>query len=689
MKASNLSVTKKVSALVGLLFLFVGLSGYCLMVHHEHEIIESQARSIAEIVSRQAGAARATYVQDILDKAEKDGVAYPHPDYESIKGALPIPSQFLKEMAKKASKSSQGMYKYRAISKWNLGENQGLGNDFLKSAWLDLEKQDQDKPQKPIDWKPVYSLQKHEGEYTFLYLKAVPASHAVCVDCHNKMSPTSHQKTWTKDQLLGGLFVEVPVGSMMAAASKQSRFVIFWILGVLTVGLGLLAFTFSRDLVKAKKIKARLLWQTKHDTLTSLPNRISFDYKAAKLISNAEKTNQTHALFLLDLDHFKLVNDACGHEVGDELLLDISQVLRANLPDDALLARLGGDEFGVLIENCTLEQATEAAQQLCETVKAYQFSKGEHSFDIGASIGVVLIDSASGNIKNLTRSADLACYAAKDAGKNRVHVFKDDDAELNLKAAEVSWASEISRALEENRIVIYSQRIGSVTSSTQHVHHEILVRLIDREGNIVLPDNFIPAAERYKMMPRLDMEIIERSLSALSSGYFKDLGTNGFISINLSGQSFGEEDFLGKVKGLMDKYQVDPEQVCFEITESAAIANRVLVKEFMSGMKELGVKFALDDFGTGLSSLTYLKQFPVDYLKIDGSFIKDIMTDDIDRTLVDAINQMAHTMGLKTIAEYVESKEIFSLLGTINIDYAQGYYIQKPTLVDSPSQSRD
>ena len=692
---TTITIANKITILVGLLLLVVGVAGYFLMVSHEHNIIKNQALSVSEIVSRQAGAARSAYVNEVVSKVHKDGVAFAHADYKSLKGGIPIPSQFLKEMAQAASKTSNGLYKYRAVSKWNIGEKQGLNNEFLTSAWEALEKQDNGIPNQVTDWEPVYKIQKFGGEHTFLFLKAMTASHEVCVACHNTyeqepniMARRQEQnietgRRWDKHDLLGAIFVEIPVESMMLVAAKQSKIVIVCIIGLLLLGLLALALFFSRDLVKARKILDRLFWQAKNDTLTRLPNRNSFEHEAELMIAGAKESTSTHVLCFMDLDHFKLVNDTCGHAVGDELLHDISETFLERLNDNCFLARLGGDEFGLIMKHCEMNEAEALAQELCEAVRDFQFIRGEHSFDIGVSIGLVEINEHSETVDKSMRCADLACYAAKDAGKNRTHVYQNDDVDLNRKAAETSWASEMIRALDENRIVIYSQRIGRVSSlKGNHVHHEILVRLIDREGNVVLPDSFIPAAERYKMMPKLDLAIIDRSLDALSKGYFKDLGSNGFISINLSGQSFSEKDFLLKVKSLMMQYRVDPKQVCFEITESAAIANQVLVKEFMVAMKRLGVKFALDDFGTGLSSLTYLKQFPVDYLKIDGSFIKDILTDEIDRTLVDAINQMAHTMGLKTIAEYVESKDILHLLGTLDVDYAQGYFIQKPTPVD-------
>lgn len=689
----NFNQTKKIVFLIGLLLLVVGISGYFVMIKSENTIIENQSLSVAEIIAQQASAARTIYASEILGKVQSDGIGFSDRDYHNKEGALPIPAQFWKNMAAKASEDSEGLYKYRAVSKWNLASDRDLNNSFLMDAWAQLESQDLANPKQAIDWKPIYRVEEYEGKQTLLYLTADPASEMSCVNCHNAYEKSSEilqrrssqnvegGKSWKQHQLLGAIFVQIPVEAMHEIASKNSKFTILWILSSLIIGLSGLAFFFSRDLVKAKDVTKLLFWQAKHDTLTKLPNRLSFEESAKSLIAEAKKSNSTHAMCFLDLDQFKLVNDTCGHATGDELLCQISEELQKELVNPDMLARLGGDEFGILLTNCTLDEAKKTAQRLCQNVKNYHFVKEEHSFDIGVSIGVVAINKDSHSVDQLMRAADLACYMAKDEGRNRVQIYRENDETLNLRKVEMKWVSGISRALKENRIIIYSQKIVAIEAGSNYTHHEILVRLIGDNGEIVQPNEFIPAAERYNLMTKLDLAIIDRSFSALSNKYFSDLGNDGFISINLSGQSLSEDDFLVKVKHLMMKHRINPAQVCFEITESAAIANQDLVKRFMKEMKNLNVKFALDDFGTGLSSLTYLKEFPVDYLKIDGSFIKDIVTDSVDRTLVEAINDMAHTMGLKTVAEYVESKEILHLLSILDIDYAQGYYIQKPTEV--------
>lgn len=692
----RMNMIKKITFLIALLFLFVGVSGYFLMTHYENKLIKSQSIGVAEIVAQQAITARFAYATKILgiSRVNESKVVASDEDFHKKVGTLPTPAAFWKGMVALASETSGGLYQYRIVSKWNLSPDQGLNNEFLRSAWAELEKQDQLDPKQAIEWKSFSKVQEYDGKETLLYLRPDPAAANSCVSCHNIyekrpeiierriQQAITPGKVFKLHQLMGAIFVKIPIAEMQATAASQSRFVILWILGTLAFGLVGLALFFSRDLIQSRGIKRQLLWQTNHDALTRLPNRISFEKKAETLIKDAAANNNTHALCYLDLDQFKLVNDTSGYAAGDELLCKISNSLAELLESKDFLARLGGDEFGVLLFNCDSERATQVAHRLGEIVKDFNFTKEDHIFDIGVSIGLVVIDQDSTRVEKLMRQADLACYIAKDLGKNRVQIYKESNEVLTLRQGEAAWVSEVLKALNEDRVLIYSQRISAISSVTEHRHHEILVRLIDRQENIILPSHFVPAAERYQLMPKLDLAIIERSFSALRSGYFSDLGKDGFISVNLSGQSLSDADFLTKVKNLMLRHEVNPNQICFEITESAAIANQVLVKQFIIDMKRSGVRFALDDFGTGLSSLTYLKEFPVDYLKIDGSFIKDIVTNSIDRSLVDSINQMAQNLGMKTIAEYVESKEIFDLLGSMNIDYAQGYYIQKPVLVD-------
>ena len=677
-----------------ILLIIVGVSGYFVIKESQYRLIEHQAVNIAEIVARQASVARSVYSQEIVAKIKKDGTGVADIDYHNKVGAIPLPAQFLKEMSAKASTSSNDLYKYRPVSKWNINAAQNLDTPFLKSAWLELEQQDQNMPTKSIGWLPSFEIKNVGGKDVLHYLKADPASSDSCVQCHNAYEQEDRiiqrridqgikpGRSWEKNQLLGAVFVEIPMDKIQSIAFKETTQTIVYIVGVLLVGLGVLAFFLIGNMSKAKEITKKLFWQARHDCLTNLPNRTSFEEKTDYLIRHAKKETATHAMCYLDLDQFKLVNDTCGHAAGDSLLCQVTKLLNEEIRSSDLLSRLGGDEFGVLLEDCPLERATAIAQNLCLKIKNSHFLCEGRTFDIGVSIGVVEINYKTESIDEVMSHADLACYSAKEAGRNRVQVYTEDDQELINRTGQMSWVPRITDALDAGRLMIYSQQIIPVDQEVSHKHYEILARLKDEDGNIIPPGQFLPAAERYDLMIKIDFEIISQTFHALITGFFEGLSDTGFVSINLSGQTLSDENTLVKIKKLMNSFQVNPRQICFEITESVAIANLTLVRKFITDMKLKGVRFALDDFGSGLSSLTYLKQLPVDYLKIDGSFIKDIVSDPIDRTLVDAINQMAHTMGLKTVAEYVESKEILDLLKDLGIDYAQGFHINKPTFVD-------
>lgn len=674
---------------VGALLTLVGIAGYFVVQDSQNRLIEHQAVTVAEIVVRQATASRSVYSQNIVARSAESMSRNPH----ESSFTLPLPSTFLKDVSIASSGNSAGLYEYRPVSKWNLSEGQGLNNAFLSDAWENLESQDQVSPDQAIDWQPFYRIEQVGGKDTLMYLRADPAIGASCVSCHNAYEKRpdivklrlqqgiAPGKTWKQHQLLGAIYVQIPIDNVRTLAFKEGTMSIAWIIIILTAGLALLAFFLLGDVAKAKKVSKQLLWQAHHDSLTRLPNRSKFAEQTSLLIGEAKNGGLTHAMCFLDLDRFKLVNDTCGHAAGDQLLCELADVLRDCLKGRGVLARLGGDEFGILLRNCDAAEAMALSRNLCRSIKRFEFLSGGHTFNVGVSIGVVMIDRNAVNVESVVSCADLACYSAKKAGRNGVEFYHDDDKELIKRTGEISWVSRILHALEEQKIVIYYQQISSISNHNNHTHYEVLARLIDEENGVVLPNNFLPAAVRYDLMNKVDLEIIERTFYALSNNKFGKLPEGCFVSINLSGQSLSNKHFLMKVGKLLSLYRVNPRQVCFEITESAAIDNLVLVQRFMSEMKSQGVSFALDDFGTGLSSLSYLKQFSVDYLKIDGRFIRDIVSDSIDRTLVLAINQMAHAMGLRTVAEYVQSKEILDLLTEMDIDYAQGNYISRPTAV--------
>jgi diguanylate cyclase (GGDEF)-like protein/PAS domain S-box-containing protein len=431
------------------------------------------------------------------------------------------------------------------------------------------------------------------------------------------------------------------------------------------------------DVSHARVLANRIAYQARHDSLTGLINRREFEACLNQALESAATDGRHHAMCYIDLDQFKIVNDSCGHIAGDQLLKELAGTLHSLVRENDVLARLGGDEFGVLLEGCPLDKAFSIAEALRDAIGKFRFAWGDRLFEIGASIGLVAITSDSGSLTDVLSAADSACYVAKDHGRNRVHVYRANDTALLQRRGEMRWIGRIHKALEEDNFCPYYQTMLPLNpGAASGAHYELLLRMKDPEGGLTLPSAFIPAAERYSLMPTLDRWVIRRALAWLSRhGSGNDLAT---CAINLSGQSLCDDRFLSFVVDELSQAGVRPSQLCFEITETAAIANLSRAMRFISTLKGMGCRFALDDFGSGLSSFTYLKNLPVDYLKIDGAFIKDMMNDPIDHAMVESINQIGHVMRIQTIAERVESETILLELKKIGVDYAQGYAISAP-----------
>ena len=425
------------------------------------------------------------------------------------------------------------------------------------------------------------------------------------------------------------------------------------------------------DVTHEYKLTEQLSYQATHDALTGLINRREFERRAERLLSTIEPGKPEHAMCFLDLDQFKVINDTCGHLAGDELLRQISRVLESAVRHRDTLGRLGGDEFGVLMEHCTAEQANRVAIALKQSIQDYLFHWKGKSFQLGVSIGLVSITESIFGLSELLSQADAACYIAKDMGRNRIHKFRYEDLEIAIRHGEMQWVSRINQALKENRFCLYAQIIAPLGDGDAIPHYELLLRMLDEAGDTVLPAAFMAAAERYNLVGKLDFWVIENAF-ALIAKHADFIHHSGVISINLSGQSLNDDDFLDFITTQLQALEIDADKICFEITETAAIANVHTAINFMSQLKLLGCRFALDDFGSGLSSFAYLKSLPVDYIKIDGVFVKDIATNEIDYAMVKSINEIGQVMGMQTIAEFVESDEIKNLLQAIGVNYAQG-----------------
>ncbi len=444
----------------------------------------------------------------------------------------------------------------------------------------------------------------------------------------------------------------------------------------------------GRDITEAKRLEEQMAYQATHDSLTGLVNRHELERRLARILDPDGGTTAEHALCYLDLDQFKVINDTCGHVAGDELLRQLGALLGRQVRKRDTVARLGGDEFGILMEHCPVDQATRIANAVRSAIEDYQFAWEQRTFRIGASIGVVPIGEVGGSVTDVLRAADGACYVAKEQGRNRVHIYRPDDVALTRRRSEMQWVARLHEALNLDRLVLFLQPIIAMKETItppidveQCTHFEFLLRIEEEDGSYISPTSFLASAERYNLATRLDRWVVNAALrwmtQAAKSGKKLEL-----CSINLSAQSLGDAGFLEYLVNLLEIAEVDRDSVCFEITETSAIANLNSATQFMRTVKALGCRFALDDFGSGLSSFAYLKNLPVDYLKIDGAFVKDIATDPIDFAMVRSIADVGKVMGKDIIAEYVESEEVLAKVKDIGIDYAQGYYIGAPVPVD-------
>jgi diguanylate cyclase (GGDEF)-like protein len=428
-----------------------------------------------------------------------------------------------------------------------------------------------------------------------------------------------------------------------------------------------------------REFVARLSFQASHDALTGLVNRREFEARLGHALDELSHQPGEHSLMFLDLDQFKVVNDTCGHAAGDQLLRQTSALLEENLGSGGLLARLGGDEFGVLLPDCDAGSALAMAERLRLAVQELRFVWNGCAFTITVSIGLVHVAEANA-LEPTMRAADMACYMAKEKGRNRVQVYRPSDSELVERVGEMAWVQRIRNGLDEGRFCLFAQQIRSLGKhEPDRCRVELLLRLRDEDGKLVQPGSFMPAAERYGLMPLIDRWVIRNAFALLASRLNSaEPARLSSCAINLSGSTFGDDDFVDYVRRQFDLYRVPPAMICFEITETSAIADLPSARRFIQALKKLGCRFSLDDFGTGMSSFSYLKQLPVDFIKIDGSFVTEMRNSKIDRAMVEMIVHVAKVMGKRTVAEFVESDAVLAALREIGVDYAQGYAIGKP-----------
>jgi len=442
------------------------------------------------------------------------------------------------------------------------------------------------------------------------------------------------------------------------------------------------------DVTRTRELTTQLSWHASHDSLTGLINRREFETHLKRALTSAQLRDEEHALLYIDLDQFKIVNDTCGHVAGDELLRQLSRLKQTSLRTTDTLARIGGDEFGVLLEHCPLEQATRIAENMRQAARDFRFAWEDRTFEIGVSIGLIPIHAKSGSMADVLSAADMACYAAKESGRNRVHVYRESDTQLHQRRGEMLWVERLNDALKDGKFMLQCQEIVPLNPQDRCRHFEVLVRLRTDDGSLVAPAAFLPAAERYNLMPAIDRWVVQRVLALETADGQAPRCEDCLTAVNLSGASLGDERFLEFLRNALVDAGPIAERICFEITETAAITNLTRAADLMRDLRKLGCRFALDDFGTGLSSFSYLKNLPVDFLKIDGSLVRGIVGSRTDLAMVEAINSVGHTLGIRTIAEFVESDAIRQLLLGVGVDYAQGYAVARPEAYPPPETRR-
>ena len=444
------------------------------------------------------------------------------------------------------------------------------------------------------------------------------------------------------------------------------------------------------DVSQIEEMAQRLTWQASHDSLTGLVNRREFEQRLTELVASARGDNRQHALLYLDLDNFKAVNDTCGHAAGDEMLRQLTTVMQARMRGSDTLARLGGDEFGVLLESCPLEQAVRIANGMREAVREFRFIWQDKTFSVGVSAGLVGIDGSE-SMDRVLAMADRICYDAKNKGRDRVQVYRPKHDSAGAQNVELNMVSQINHAFELGQFRLYRQKIIALGAGDGAApHYEVLVRMLDRSGHPVPPSGFMATAERYNLLSSIERWVIsslveylhgecESGAIARESAHAPAGLTDAFYAVNLSGVSINDASFTDFMRKLLVRFNLPRGLLCFEVTETTAISNLSKAAALMHELKALGCRFALDDFGIGMSSFAYLKYLPVDYIKIDGVFVRGMATDPMDQAIVEAIIRIGHILGLKTVAEYVEDETVLEKLRALGVDYAQGYYIAKPS----------
>jgi len=438
------------------------------------------------------------------------------------------------------------------------------------------------------------------------------------------------------------------------------------------------AVVLMHDVTELRGLHRQMSYQATHDALTGLVNRREFERRVDEAAEVARRGEATHMLCFLDLDRFKIVNDTSGHLAGDSMLREVAKLLREAVRDSDTVARLGGDEFGMLLVGCPLDKARQIADDVCRSIATYRFVWHDRVFNVGASIGLIEIGREAGTVEQLLAAADSACYVAKKEGAGRVSVYSARDEAMARSNGEIEWLQKLQSALKEERFALYYQPIVSAFGpDTDGPSMEVLLRMLDETGAEIAPGEFVAAAERYRLMASVDRWVVQTTFTALSRNAFQ-LAADRSVAINISAQTLGDPQFLEFVVEMLDRTGIAPDQVCFEITESAVIGNMEAARRFVGVLHGMGCKFTIDDFGSGVASFSSLKNLPLDYLKLDGSFMRNLAQDSVSQTMVTAMIKLARTLNFKIIAEQVEDSAALDAARKIGVDFVQGFVIARP-----------
>ncbi|MFT7388181.1 MAG: diguanylate cyclase (GGDEF)-like protein [Candidatus Endobugula sp.] len=686
----------KIFSILGVVFIAASIISFWVISEGIRKTVKNQALFIAEAVATQAKTARSVYATAVASKLKQDGTG-PHIDYLTKTGYVPIPAQFLKLVGLKTSELTHELYSYKPVSKWNLESSQGLSDPFLLWAWPSLEAQDEKQPTAPIQWKAVYRFEGQGDEQVLRYLYPDPASQLSCVSCHNRYEEKSYiisrrqqqgvmpHKQWQQHQLLGALSVTIPLNRIKYITDDQVQETTLLIFSILITSFIALAFLHLRmsnkerlivktesqmTLLKQQRANAaRLKHMSTHDALTGLPNRALLLEHLKKIITLDRDQEHLAAILFIDLDQFKVINDSLGHDVGDQLLIEVGRRLRSCVRKGDTVARQGGDEFIILLPSIqNIKQVDRVGAKLVDTLKQ-PYHVLHHEMHISASIGITLFPDDGTDVDTLLKNSDITMYQVKANGRNNYQFFTPEmHASIEKKHQLII---DLRKDVGSQNFELHYQPIVDINTGAI-VRLEVLMRWHNTHYGLVSPTEFIPLAEETGLIIPLGDWLLKQACLQLKK--WQDQGhLIKKLSINLSVRQFQRPEFTDELRCIFHNTNVDPTMIELEITEGVLMENTPDVVDRLNALRSMGVSISIDDFGTGYSSLSYLKSFPITTLKIDHSFIKGIQTDKDSLTITKTIITLAHSLGMDTVAEGVENSDQLSILRELKCNFYQGY----------------